>query len=117
MATLIRALHALYVGLWISAPLWILAGVFLKQAWLYDLRLRRLHLACVGFAVVQFAFDLPCPLTLLESWFAGGPSGTSFVNVDVPAGALIGFFVAYGAATSLAHLAPRFVALAPRESR
>ena len=66
-ADLVVVIHFLYIVFLIAGPL-----LFLVLRWP---RIRTIHLAAVGLAVVIQGFTFLCPLTALEIWLRGGWPG------------------------------------------
>lgn len=62
LADLVMVVHLLYI-------LFLVLGPFLFLRWA---RLRRIHLAAIGLAVLIQGFAFLCPLTALELWLRGG---------------------------------------------
>lgn len=62
LADLVVLVHFLYI-------LFLVLGPFLFLQWP---RLRKVHLAAIGLAVLIQGFAFLCPLTVLELWLRGG---------------------------------------------
>lgn len=84
LADAVLALHALYVLFVVGGLLLTLAGWWRGWAWTRAPWFRWLHLAAIGFVVLEAWFGIPCPLTVIESRLrvlAGGTGyATSFVG-------------------------------------
>ncbi len=84
LADTVLALHALYVLFVVGGLLLTLAGWWRAWGWTRRPWFRWLHLAAIGFVVLEAWFGIPCPLTVLESRLRAmaGESGyaTSFVG-------------------------------------
>lgn len=80
----VLVLHALYVLFVVGGLLLILAGWWRSWRWTRDFWFRMLHLAAIGFVMLEAWFGVPCPLTVLESRlrvFAGAEGyATSFIG-------------------------------------
>ena len=107
LADAVLLLHALYVAFVVGGLLLILAGWWRGWAWTRHFWFRWLHLAAIGFVVLETWFGVPCPLTVLESrlrMLAGAPGyATSFIGhwlqrlifYQAPAWAFIGLYTAF----------------------
>jgi hypothetical protein len=67
LADAVLVLHAFYVLFVVGGLLLILAGWIRGWAWTRGQWFRLLHLAAIGFVVLEAWFGVPCPLTVLES--------------------------------------------------
>lgn len=80
----VLVLHALYVLFVVGGLLLILAGWWRSWRWTRAFWFRMLHLAAIGFVMLEAWFGVPCPLTVLESRlrvFAGAEDyATSFIG-------------------------------------
>lgn len=63
----VLVLHALYVLFVVGGLLLILAGWWRSWRWTRAFWFRMLHLAAIGFVMLEAWFGVPCPLTGLES--------------------------------------------------
>lgn len=107
LADAVLLLHVLYVVFVVGGLLLILAGWWRDWAWTRNFWFRWLHLAAIGFVVLETWFGVPCPLTVLESRLrmsAGAPGyATSFIGhwlqrlifYQAPAWAFIGLYTAF----------------------
>ena len=107
LADAVLLLHALYVVFVVGGLLLILAGWWRGWAWTRNFWFRWLHLAAIGFVVLETWFGVPCPLTVLESYLrvlAGTPGyATSFIGhwlqrlifYQAPAWAFIGLYTTF----------------------
>lgn len=84
LADAVLVVHAAYVAFVVGGLLLILAGWWRGWAWTRHFGFRWLHLAAIGFVVLESWFGIPCPLTVLESSLrrSAGASGyaTSFIG-------------------------------------
>lgn len=84
LADAVLLLHVMYVAFVIGGLLLILAGWWRSWGWTRHFWFRWLHLAAIGFVVLESWFGIPCPLTALESYLrrlAGAPGyATSFIG-------------------------------------
>jgi hypothetical protein len=73
----VHAAFVLFVVLGLPAT-WI--GIALDRPFAYNRWFRGLHLAAIGFVVVETALGYMCPLTLWEAELRGDRSGTGFIE-------------------------------------
>ncbi len=66
-ADVVLALHTLFVLFVVGGLLLILLGWWRGWTWTRGFWFRWLHLAAIGFVVLEAWFGVPCPLTVLES--------------------------------------------------
>ena len=66
LADVVVVLHAAYVAFIVFGLVAVLVGFFLGWQWVRNFWFRAIHLGLIGFAIVQTAIDLSCPLTTLE---------------------------------------------------
>lgn len=99
MADGLLLLHTLFVAFVVIGLLLVLAGKPLEWQWVHNPWFRYLHLAAIGFVVVQAWLGLPCPLTVWENAFR------------VQAGDLeyAGSFIAHWMAALIYYQAPAWV--------
>jgi cytochrome c biogenesis protein CcdA len=104
LADAVLVLHAAFV-LFVVGGLpatWI--GVALDKPWAYNRRFRGLHLAAIGFVVVETLLGYMCPLTTWEYALRGESSGQGFIQRYVhawlywraPAWVFAAAYVAFG---------------------
>ena len=67
LADTVLVLHVFYVLFVVVGLLLSLAGWVRGWVWTRGLWFRLLHLATIGFVVLEAWFGVPCPLTVLES--------------------------------------------------
>ena len=67
LADLVLLTHAVFVLSVVTAPLLVVAGRYLQWSWVRDPWFRSVHLAAIGFVVVQSWARAICPLTILEN--------------------------------------------------
>lgn len=83
-ADAVLVLHATFVLFVIGGWLLTLFGWWRGWGWTRNFWFRWLHLAAIGFVVLEAWFDVPCPLTVFESRLrlAAGDVGytTSFIG-------------------------------------
>ncbi len=84
LADVVLVLHTLFVLFVVGGLLLTLLGWWRGWAWTRNIYFRWLHLAAIGFVVLEAWFGVPCPLTVLESRLrvlAGGPGyAASFIG-------------------------------------
>lgn len=84
LADAVLLLHVIYVAFVVGGLLLILAGWWRNWEWTRHFWFRWLHLAAVGFVMLESWLGIPCPLTALESYLrrlAGAPGyATSFIG-------------------------------------
>jgi Protein of Unknown function (DUF2784) len=68
LADTILILHALVVLFIVGGFAVIWAGAALGWRWVREPRLRFAHLGAIGIVALLALLDIPCPLTVLESW-------------------------------------------------
>ncbi len=82
-ADAILILHFLFVVFVIAGLLLVYIGHWRGWRWIYGIRFRLLHLAAIGYVVLQSWFGAICPLTVWEMQLralAGDPTyGGSFI--------------------------------------
>jgi len=87
LADLVGALHALFVLFVVGGQVLILAGWAVGWGYTRNFLFRVLHLAAIGFVVLEAWFGILCPLTVIESGLRrqGGGAG--------PGGSFIGYWL------------------------
>jgi len=84
IADLIGAVHALFVLFVVAGQGLILLGWARGWSWPRNLAFRTVHLAAIGFVVLESWFGILCPLTVIESAYrlrAGSEGlGDSFIG-------------------------------------
>ena len=73
-------IHVSFVVSVISALIMTVIGGYLKWSWVRNWWFRLIHLASIGFVVVQSWFGLVCPLTTLEMWLREQSNGEQYVG-------------------------------------
>nr|WP_311527042.1 DUF2784 domain-containing protein [uncultured Ralstonia sp.] len=76
LADAVLVLHALLVLFIVGGLAAVWVGAALRQSWARNRVFRLTHLAAISVVAALAAFDVPCPLTLLEDWLRMGASGT-----------------------------------------
>lgn len=84
LSTAVFGIHLLWVLFIIGTIPLVVIGNKLGWCWIRSRSLRYLHLAAIGFVVVETVFEIPCPLTWLENYAnhsrgAPGYSGDGFI--------------------------------------
>ncbi|MEX3956133.1 DUF2784 domain-containing protein [Trinickia sp. EG282A] len=80
-ADIVLILHALVVSFIVGgfAAIWV--GVALGWQWVRNPVFRLLHLGAIGIVALLAVADIPCPLTVLETWLRhGATSNQGFVE-------------------------------------
>jgi hypothetical protein len=67
LADLVGLSHGLIVLFIVGGQFLVLLGWRLVWGWTRKLFFRSLHLAAIGFVVLEVWLDIPCPLTLIEA--------------------------------------------------
>ncbi len=77
LADAVLVLHALVVSFIVGgfAAIWI--GAALRWRWVREPVFRLSHLGAIGIVALLAVADIPCPLTVLESWLRHGTTGSS----------------------------------------
>jgi Protein of Unknown function (DUF2784) len=68
LANAAMMLHLAIVAFVMCGLLLVLVGNRLKWPWVNSLWFRIVHLATIAMVVAESWFNLPCPITVLESW-------------------------------------------------
>jgi hypothetical protein len=80
LADLILILHAAFVLFVVGGLAAIWVGAALDRPWSVNPWFRALHLAAIGFVVVESLLGYACPLTVWEDALRGADSGTGFIQ-------------------------------------
>ena len=67
LADLVLILHTAYIAFVLLGLVVVLLGIWRRWNWTRNLWFRAVHLASIGYVVVQAYFGVVCPLTTLES--------------------------------------------------
>jgi ketosteroid isomerase-like protein len=109
-ADLVLALHVLFVAFVVLGLVLIVIGGVRAWGWVRHRRFRQLHLAAIGFVVVETWLGRICPLTSLEASLREGAAGGRYESgflahwlsrllyVDAPVWAFLVAYTAFGAA-------------------
>lgn len=82
----VLVLHALLVLFIVGGLVAIWTGAALRQGWARNRMFRLMHLAAISVVAALSAFDVPCPLTVLEDWLRTGAAGShGFIQRGVSA--------------------------------
>lgn len=109
LADLVLALHVLFVAFVVVGLGLVLVGGWRRWGWVRNRRFRQLHLAAIGFVVIETWLGRICPLTELEASLrdgggAGYESGfiahwlSRLLYVDAPPWAFTLAYTLFGAA-------------------
>ena len=125
LADLVLLVHAAFVAFVVGGLVAIWAGAALRQSWSHDPWFRGLHLAAIGFVVVESLLGYACPLTLWEDALRGTGAEAGFIQRwvgailywNAPAWLFTTLYVAFGAlvAWTWVRLPPQRRARASRE--
>jgi polyferredoxin len=78
-ADAVLVLHAAFVLFVVGGLLLIVAGASFEKAWAFNPWFRGLHLAAIGFVVVESLLGYACPLTIWEDALRGVASERGFI--------------------------------------
>jgi hypothetical protein len=110
LADLVLALHVLFVAFVVLGLALIAIGGLGGWRWVRNRRFRQLHLAAIGFVVIETWLGRVCPLTELEASLRDGVGGSGYESgfiahwlsrllyVDAPPWAFVLAYTAFGAA-------------------
>lgn len=77
LANIIGVLHALFVLFVVAGQLLILLGWLCNWRFCRNFSFRVLHLAAIGFVVLESWVGIICPLTFLEAWLRAKSGATA----------------------------------------
>lgn len=108
LADLVLVLHVLFVGFVVLGLALIALGGWRGWAWVRNRRFRQLHLAAIGFVVLETWIGRICPLTELETFLRKGEGGgyesgfvahwlSRLLYVDAPPWAFLLAYTLFGA--------------------
>lgn len=80
LATATFVLHTLWVSFILGMIPLIIVGHQQGWRWIRNSWLRTVHVAVMGFVIVETLFKLPCPLTLLENYARTQSGDLSYSN-------------------------------------
>lgn len=81
MAFLVGLVHLFYVIFVILTPFLLIIGALTKNKHLCSPWIRRTHLLCVIFIMIQYTLNWSCPLTILENKIRGIPHSQEFIQI------------------------------------
>ncbi|WP_321795920.1 DUF2784 domain-containing protein [Caballeronia sp. J97] len=106
-ADIVLALHALVVLFIVGGLIAIWIGAGARRSWARNHVFRTTHVVAIGIVATLAVLDLPCPLTVLESYLRVGQPGpqgfiqhwvSTLLYLDLPAWvfalAYVAFFIA-----------------------
>jgi polyferredoxin len=80
LADLVLLLHAAFVLFVVGGLVATWAGEAMGRGWARNPWFRGLHLAAIGFVVVQTILGYTCPLTIWEDALRGASAGEGFIQ-------------------------------------
>lgn len=110
LADLVLALHVLFVAFVVLGLALIVIGGVRGWGWVRQRRFRQVHLAAIGFVVIEAWLGRICPLTDLEAFLRDGAEAGRYESgfiahwlsrllyVDAPPWAFVLAYTAFGAA-------------------
>jgi len=78
LANAAMILHLAIVAFVIGGLVLVLAGNRLQWSWVNNLWFRIVHLGTIALVVAESWFNLPCPVTILESWLRSKAGNTAY---------------------------------------
>jgi len=78
LANAAMVLHLAIVAFVIGGLVLVVVGNWLKWPWVNTLWFRIVHLATIAMVVAESWFNLPCPVTVLESWLRSKAGETTY---------------------------------------
>lgn len=114
LANMVLSVHVGIVVFVVAGLPLIFAGAALGWRWVRNIRWRVLHLAAIGYVVIQSWFGIACPLTTLEQWLRRRAGATVYegefivhwlqtlIFFQAPPWAFVAAYTAFAALVALA---------------